>query len=201
MSTTIARHRAADRQSTDRHGPERRADRPAGTHRRPRRPATRVVGDALLNLLAIGGLVCVALVVLSVLFHVTLIMFKTGSMTPTIPAGSVAVVREIPAEEIRVGDVVTVDRAGDLPVTHRVTSIAGIDGSPDARLITMQGDANASPDPHPYTVERVRIVLGSVPHLASVIVWFSNPVVLGSITLSAATLVMWAFWPRRDEAG
>ena len=50
-------------------------------------------------------------------------MFKTGSMSPTITAGSVALVREIPASEINVGDVVTVDREDALPVTHRVTSI------------------------------------------------------------------------------
>lgn len=184
MSTTTAR---------------RRADRPSGAHRRPRRPAARVAGDAVLNLLAIGGGVCIVLVALSVFFDVTLIMFKTGSMSPTIPTGSVAIVREIPADEIRIGDVVTVDRAGDLPVTHRVTSVTVVDGAPEARTITMQGDANASPDPFPYTVETVRIVMGSVPHLASVVVWFSNPVVLGSITLAASALVMWAFWPRRDD--
>lgn len=142
---------------------------------------------------------CVALVVLSVAFQITLVMFKTGSMSPTIPAGSVAVVRQIPADEIRVGDVVTVDRPGDLPVTHRVTSVSVIDGSHEARTITMQGDANASPDPFPYTVETVRIVLASIPSIASVIVWFSNPVVLGAVTLAASVLVAWAFWPRHDE--
>lgn len=177
----------------------RRATRPSGAHVRPRRPAPHAIGDAFLTLLAIGGLVCVALVVMSVAFQITLIMFKTGSMSPTIPAGSVAVVRQIPADEIDVGDVVTVDRPGDLPVTHRVTSLAVVEGSPDARTITMQGDANASPDPLPYTVDTVRVVIASVPYLASVIVWFSNPVVLGAVTLAASALVVWAFWPRRDE--
>ncbi|RUR01449.1 signal peptidase I [Labedella endophytica] len=177
----------------------RRDARASRTATRPRRPASRVAGDVLLNTLALAGVVCIVLVVLSVFFQITLIMFKTGSMSPTIPTGSVAVVREIPAEDIRVGDVVTVDRAGDLPVTHRVLSVSVADGAPDARTITMQGDANASPDPSPYTVESVRIVLASVPHLASVIVWFSNPVVLGSITLAASALVVWAFWPRSHE--
>ncbi len=46
-------------------------------------------------------------------------------MEPTIPTGSLAVVHEIPASEIAVGDIVTVDRPGQLPITHRVTSVAG----------------------------------------------------------------------------
>jgi signal peptidase len=167
--------------------------------RTPRRPLARSVGDTLLTLLAVGGVVCIVLVLLSVLFRVSLIMFKTGSMDPTIPTGSVAVVREIRAEEIRIGDVVTVDRPGDLPVTHRVTTIGETEGSPGARTITMKGDANASADPLPYTVHTVRLVLDSVPGLASVIVWFSHPLVLGGVTLAASGLVMWAFWPRRDD--
>lgn len=38
------------------------------------------------------------------------------------------------------------------------------------------------------------------PGAAYVVVWLSNPYVLGSITLAAAALVLWAFWPRRDES-
>lgn len=158
-----------------------------------RRSAGRVLGNALLNIAAFGGLVCIVLVILSAVFHISLIMFKTGSMSPTIPAGSLAVVREIPASAIEVGDVVTVDRADRLPVTHRVTSVSG---EGDARTITMQGDANDVPDPAPYTVTEVRRVMGSVPGLAHVVVWFSNPWVLGGLTLCASALVTWAFWPR-----
>ena len=55
--------------------------------------------ETLLNLAAAGGAVCLIAVVLAVAFNITLILFKTGSMSPTIPAGSLAVVREIPAAE------------------------------------------------------------------------------------------------------
>lgn len=152
-------------------------------------------------MLALGGLVCIVLFVAAMLFNVSVIMFKTGSMSPTIPAGSAALVREIPASEIQVGDVVTVSRADALPVTHRVTSVAPSEsGSADARTITMRGDANAQDDPAPYDVETVDLVMFSVPGLAHVIVWFSNPFVLGGITIAAALLVTWAFWPR-DERG
>ena len=156
---------------------------------------THTLGEALLTLLALGGLFCVVLVALALFFNMSLMMFKTGSMSPTIPAGSVALVREIPASAVVVGDIVTVDREGALPVTHRVTSVAQGD-SAEERVITMRGDANIEDDPEPYRVETVRIVIGSVPALAHVIVWFGHPLVLGSLTLGASALVTWAFWPR-----
>ncbi|WP_235019861.1 signal peptidase I [Ruania rhizosphaerae] len=152
-------------------------------------------GDVLLTALAVAGGLCILLVILAVTLNITLIMFSTGSMAPTIPAGSVAVVREVPASQIEVGDVVTVDRPGALPVTHRVTDVLATEG--DRATFTMQGDANDDPDPAPYTAESVRVALTSVPHLASVIVWFGHPVVLGCLTVTATALVTWAFWPRR----
>ncbi|WP_217177579.1 signal peptidase I [Streptomyces sp. AC495_CC817] len=162
------------------------------------RAAGRGLREVLLTLAALGGAVCVALVIMAYAGGYTLIMFKTGSMTPTIPAGSVALVQRIPADEIAIGDVVTVARPDALPITHRVTSIR--DGeTADQRVITMKGDANDAEDPAPYTVSDVRIVRGSVPNLAYVIVWFGSPWVLGGITLGASVLVVWAFWPRRER--
>lgn len=153
------------------------------------------LGETALNLAALGGVIALALIGLAFFFNITLIMFKTGSMSPTIPAGSLSVVREIPASDISVGDVVTVDRADDLPITHRVTSVSDVQAD-GTRSITLKGDANQLEDPAPYTVSTVRTVMVSVPGLARVVVWFSNPLVLGSITLGATALVIWAFWPR-----
>lgn len=154
---------------------------------------TRLIREILLNLAAVGGAVCILLVVVALAFDITLIMFRTGSMSPAIPAGSVAVVRAIPAAEVRTGDVVTVDRPGDLPITHRVTSVTATGGS--ERSITMRGDANTSDDPAPYAVHTVRRVLWSVPGLAPVIVRLSEPPVLAGITLTVAGLVTWGSWP------
>ena len=92
----------------------------SGRRARPtKRSGAWRLADAALTLAAIGGVLCIAAVVAATFFDITLIMFKTGSMSPTIPAGSVAVVREIPASEAAVGDVVTVDRTDLLPITHR----------------------------------------------------------------------------------
>jgi len=155
-----------------------------------------VIGGTLLNLAAVVGVVCIVAVIAAFAFNITLIMFKTGSMSPTIPAGSLAVVREIPASQIRVGDVVTVDRPGKPPISHRVRVISSTGG--DARTITMRGDANASDDSQSYTVSQVRIVMLSIPGLANAVVALSRPLVLGGITLGASALVTWAFWPREE---
>lgn len=172
--------------------------------RRGRGRVLRAAGEAALWLAAVGGAACIVLVILAYAFDITLMLFRTGSMAPTIPAGSVAVVQRVPAHDVAVGDIVTVDRAGQLPVTHRITSI-GDGPTPDERVITMRGDANAAEDPHPYTVTSVRIVRMSLPALAPVVVASGDPFVLGGVTVGAALLVGWAFWPRaapRDvEAG
>ncbi|WP_417505938.1 signal peptidase I, partial [Microbacterium sp.] len=154
--------------------------------------------EVLLTLAAIGGVICIVLVIMAFTGGYSLIMFKTGSMAPTIPAGSVALVQKIPASDIAVGDVVTVDRDAALPITHRVTGVEPADAG-DMRTLTMKGDANDVEDPAPYIVSDVRIVRGSVPALANVIVWFGSPWVLGGVTLGASLLVVWAFWPRRER--
>lgn len=175
------------------------APAPAATsHRAPRgRSLWSYIGAGIGNLLAAGGVVAVGLVIAAVTMNISLIMFKTGSMSPTIPTGSVAVVKQISADEIEIGDVITVDRPGELPVTHRVVEIYPQGGG--EALVQMKGDANPDVDPGMYRVTTVREVLWSVPELAKVIVWFGNPFVLGGISLVAALGVLWAFWPKNDD--
>jgi signal peptidase I len=160
------------------------------------------IADGLLTVAAVGGLVCIVAVVMAAALQISLIMFKTGSMSPTIPVGAIAVVREVPAAEARVGDVVTVERGpGELPVTHRVIHAAPMDGG--LVSLELKGDANPGPDAAPYVVDRVRLVLVSVPLLGYAVAAVSTPWALGGITLAAAALVTWAFWPharRRPQA-
>lgn len=162
------------------------------------RAVGRGAREVLLTLAALGGVICIVLAILAFTGGYSLIMFKTGSMSPTIPAGSVALVQKIPASDIAVGDVVTVDRVDALPITHRVMTVEP-GAAADTRTITMKGDANEVEDPAPYTIADVRIVRGSVPGLATVIVWFGSPWVLGGVTLGASLLVVWAFWPRKER--
>lgn len=165
-----------------------------------RRSVVGRLGDFLLTLLAVGGSICMILVILGVTFNISIMMFRTGSMSPTITAGSIAFVREIPATEMVVGDVVTVDRGeGVLPVTHRVIEIRQVDPMSGFVSFTMQGDANDTPDPQPYTVDTIREVIFTVPGVAPVVQWFGKPMVLAGLAVAASALVVWAFWPRRSE--
>ncbi|WP_231445568.1 signal peptidase I [Brevibacterium zhoupengii] len=158
------------------------------------------LGGALLNIFAALGVVCIVLVILSFVFNVSIMMFRTGSMSPTITAGSIAFVHEIPAEEMEVGDIITADRGEKvLPVTHRVTSILDTDAQSGVVTFEMKGDANEAKDPEPYTADTVRRVMFSIPGVAPTIQQFRDPFVLGGITIAASLLVVWAFWPRREE--
>ncbi|GAA3171600.1 hypothetical protein GCM10020255_060600 [Rhodococcus baikonurensis] len=85
----------------------------------------------------------------------------------------------------------------ELPVTHRVVSARTQDNG--ITILDLKGDANASADPAVYEVTTVRKVLWHVPGLARVIVYFSNPLVLGAITLTMAALVVAVFWPRNTD--
>jgi signal peptidase I len=165
-----------------------------------RRPRPGWGREVLLNVTAAGGVVCILLTIAALFFNVTLIMFKTGSMSPGIPAGSLAIVRALPATDISVGDIITVDRGDSLPVTHRVMSIDPVDET--TVTVVLKGDANAVEDPAPYTISEARLLMASVPGLAYVVMAASNPLVMGGITLAAAGLVTWAFWkPVRRTKG
>lgn len=158
------------------------------------------LGEILLTVLAIFGVVCVAAVIAAWVFGVNIMMFKTGSMSPGIPAGSIALVREIPAEEAGTGDVVTVSRPGQLPITHRVISNEpDPENPPDGRIIEMKGDDNPLPDPFPYHVSEVQLLFWSQPGWGRVFAQLADPVTLGIVTMLAAVIVTWAFWPRGSD--
>lgn len=166
-------------------------------------PNTRTIWTALenglLSALAALGIVCIVATIAALALNISLIMFKTGSMSPTIPTGSLAVVRLIPASDIRIGDVTTVARGeGQLPVTHRVVSTTPIGGG--AYSIEMKGDANDSPDSQPYKVTEVRRVLWHAPGLAYAVSRIGQPRYMAGITIATAALVVWAFWPRTKNS-
>lgn len=149
----------------------------------------------------LGGLGAISLIA-AIAAHVwgfSIVLFSTGSMTPTIPAGSAALVRLLPAAELHVGDVTTVERKDLLPITHRITSIKPVAGLPDSREITMRGDANEQEDPSPYVVSQARLVITSVPGIANMFQGMRNPLLMGGLTILAGLLVSWAFWPRTSK--
>lgn len=173
----------------------------AGDHRGAR-TVLGWLGEALLTTLAVFGVVCVVAAIAAYAFGINIMLFKTGSMSPEIPAGSVALVRSIPAGEAAVGDVVTVERPGRLPITHRVISNEpDPENPPEGRIIQMKGDANPHPDPFPYRVDEVRLLLWSHPEWGHHVARLADPRTLGMVTIVATAIVIWAFWPREKDEG
>lgn len=166
---------------------------------------SRVVGVAVTVLLVVTALALGGWFGYAALSGASLVTFRTGSMSPTMPQGAVAISLPVTAAEIREGDVVTVERAGEaLPVTHRVVEVRSADTatsetplSPGERELVLKGDGNDTVDFLPYTVSDARRVVFAVPWLGNALMLLKSPLGMGVLTLMAGALAVWAFWPRR----
>ena len=100
---------------------------------------------------------------------------QSGSMEPAIPTGSIVFVKDVPAENIQEGDVITYAESRGAPsTTHRV--IQKFDEGAGIRFQT-KGDANEDPDPEPvYRDEIVGVVIFSVPYLGYLVAFASTRV-------------------------
>lgn len=115
----------------------------------------------------------------------------SGSMEPTLRTGGVAFVDPVPAERIRVGDIVTFTRsASRQQVTHRVVDVVNEADGPHFRT---QGDANGIEDSWVVgpgqVVGKVRYAL---PHLggAAAVLVTHRPVLGGVMAVAALALVV-----------
>lgn len=139
-----------------------------------------IASRVLLSCILVAVLAALAVVaVIPRAVHGAALTVLTGSMTPTIPVGSVAVVRPVDPGTLHVGDVVTYQKAPGKPelITHRIIAIH-TDTTP-VTLIT-KGDANRGADVEPVPVTAVRgRVLFHVPYLGT----FRNAVGTGGFGL------------------
>jgi signal peptidase I len=142
------------------------------------------------------GLVCLLLAVVAPLFGVRLLVFESGSMAPTVETGGLAVTRTVAADELAVGDIVSVTPQPGQRVTHR---IAGIERAGDSTLLTLQGDANQTPDPERYPVTEADRVLVHVNHLGFVVDALASPYAVFLAGAFVAGVLLLAF-RRRDPA-
>lgn len=121
----------------------------------------------------------------------------TSSMEPTLPPGTLVVVKPTPIGDIGVGEVLTYQiRSGDpAVVSHRVISRSvSTDGS---TTFVTKGDNNDSPDANPVTQAQIR---GTVWYSVPLLGYVNNavngpnrgwvvPVVAGGLFLYAGTMV------------
>lgn len=159
------------------------------------RRAIRIIADLALSLGALVGVACLVAAVAAVAFGVHPLIFRSGSMAPTIPAGSLAFARDVPAASIRGGDVVSVPWH-DSRVTHRVVEVFHRDGSATLRL---KGDANDAPDAELYQVSSAPRVWFSVPVLGRAVAWLSRAP--GVFVLAAYAALLLSIVMRRFGAG
>ena len=104
----------------------------------------------------------------------------SGSMSPAIRTGAIAIVKPANPESLVVGDVISValEGQGHL-ITHRVLAIQMVDGQ---TVFQTKGDANRFPDPQPFIVKHsVGKVVLDVPWIGYAIVYGSSPLARSAI--------------------
>jgi len=95
-----------------------------------------------------AGLVVLGLVAITIgprFLPYQALIVRSGSMSPTIPTGSIVFYTKIPSSKVKVGDIIVFSKPGDPSekVTHRVYKIG--QSSTGLYFIT-KGDANGTPD-------------------------------------------------------
>ncbi len=154
----------------------------------------RTMTSRVVALLVMGLVVAVLglTVVLPKISGATAYTILTGSMRPGMPPGTVVVDRQIPVDQIKIGDVVTYQITSGQPavVTHRVQSIGyALDGT---RTFITRGDANDSADHLPVTAAQIRGVRWySVPYVGLPSIWIG--VSIRQVVVGGAVILLLAY--------
>lgn len=154
------------------------------------------IRDVVITLVGVIGIATIAWLLAAWIWGLSIVVFVTGSMSPTMPVGAAAVSQLTAAAELRIGDVVTVPRPDTgQPVTHRIVAIDEVAAAPDERELTLQGDDNDFADSQTYVVGEAPRVLAAVPGLRAVVLWAQTPIVMIAASILIALAIAWALWP------
>lgn len=149
-----------------------------------------------LNGIGIGIVVIVIMVLLPLtvpkLFGYEIYGILSQSMEPNITSGSVIYVKDIAAEDVEVGDIITfkMDAKSDLVATHRVVEI-----NKDDRSFITKGDNNDAIDSAPVTFDRfLGVTVFSLPLLGelSTFIYSANGIA-GIVIAFAIAIFCWIF--------
>lgn len=98
-------------------------------------------------------------------FHYGIAIIKSGSMTPTLGVGSIAVLAE--KDTYQDGQIITFTRPGNQVITHRIIEVLGAGDSVRYRV---QGDVNNAPDAtlveHEHVLGKVLFGIPLIGHIA-----------------------------------
>lgn len=145
--------------------------------------------EGALTVGALSGVLCLLLAAVAVAFDVRPVVFQSGSMSPAIETGALGIARTVPASELATGDVVTVQTAAGVNVTHRIQNLT-IDAQ-DRAILVLKGDANGAPDETPYVVSSAPRIVADVPQLGYVAAFLSGTpgTFLGGLLVGIVLLV------------
>lgn len=149
-----------------------------------------VVGWLVLLIL---GLVVLATIAVPRAAGATPYTVLSSSMEPTLPPGTLLIVRPMPADRLAIGDVITYQLRPGRPevVSHRITAIGyAADGVLTFRT---RGDHNAQGDPDPVRAVQVRgQVWYAVPYVGHLTLWLGGRTRIVVSAAVAALLVGYA---------
>ncbi|MDD4285607.1 MAG: signal peptidase I, partial [Eubacteriales bacterium] len=96
----------------------------------------------------------------------------SGSMEPTILPGDIVIVKEVPAEDLQKGDIVSYLRENSV-ITHRIMEISQTDGN---RNFYTKGDNNNADDGVPVTDDMLEgKYLFRIPRLGHAAIFMQTP--------------------------
>jgi signal peptidase I len=147
----------------------------------------------LLTLGAVLGTLCLLGALTGILFGAKPLIFRSGSMSPSIATGALGVSLPVEAQAIRTGDIISVENAAGVRITHRVVASATSNGT---ATVTLKGDSNAVADLEPYVLRKADRVIFSVPLLGYGVAWLSSSAAVFVGGLVTAYLLYLAFGSR-----
>jgi signal peptidase len=150
--------------------------RAALRHRREReRPRVlRIIGLSLTTLLFVFVLfIAVIAIVIPKIASAVPLTVLTQSMEPSLPPGTIVVVKPIDPEKIKIGDVITYQIKPGEPdvITHRVIGITH--STVNGLSFTLKGDNNSDADPAVIPAQIQGIVWYSIPWIGTFTTAFS----------------------------
>lgn len=146
--------------------------------------------ETLLTSAAVAGVVCMLIAAAALFLDVRPLVFRSGSMSPAIETGALAVARSTPASGLARGDVVSVTNAAGTRITHRIEALTL---SGEVATLVLRGDANRVADAETYVVTDADKVLFSVNRLGYLVAWLSSKVAVFLGGLLAGVLLVAAF--------
>jgi len=161
--------------------------------RRRRQLPTRVVHGVVAALVVVSALALAGVVAGHVTGRFRLAPVLSGSMSPTIPTGSLVMAEPVAKTDLRVGDVLLFNAPidGRPLVMHRIHDRTVRHGDP---VFHTKGDANDAPDAWTIRVKGTRAwrVVHATPYLGTVVGWIGHvgarmTVLVGGVSM----LLLW----------